>query len=1148
MTAAAETLGRLQPAPAATALRPIRGLVAAQFLGAFNDSAWKQLVILLAVGAAASESQGQSGTAIAQIVLMVPLMLASLPAGVLADRAGKRSIIVAMKGVELALMTLGTLALAFNPVGGWLVLAVLALVGIQAALYSPARYGILPELLPHEALSRGNGTIEMASNVALIAGTVAAGPLFQATMGNPWPAGVVLMVLAAVGLAAAVRIPEVAPARSEGGLKETIAMAVEAIRADRVLRLSVVGQVIVWSIASLVPAPILPYGMIALGLKPFEASLPVAALGVGVGLGCYLAGRISGRQIEYGLIPLGALGMSGSALVFGLWGPGLYGTIALMGLLGLFAGFVLVPLNALIQWRSPVDRRGAVIAATNTLVYAGMLLGAGLALVFARMDLSAPAIFLIMAAGLAVGFVWAVSLVPEAFFRFVLLTLAATVYRVRYVGRERVPREGQALLVPNHVSFVDGLFILALTDRPVRFMVYAEYFDKPIVGRLLKTMRAIPISATRGPRVILQAFREAGRALDAGELVCIFPEGQLTRTGLIGPFQRGVLRIVKRRTTPIVPIHLDRLYKSVFAPISGKRFPGRVPLPVTVSVGEPMPATASLFELRQAIRELDYEAWRYRREDVRPLHHDFVREARRHPFRKALMDLQKPSLSYIKTLAAALAVARRLRPKWEGRRHVGVMLPASMGTAVINIAAALAGKTVVNLNFTAGRAGMESAARQAGLTSLITSATFLEKAKLEAPEGLELIFAEDEMAGLTRGDRLRALAAAVFLPVRSLERFAGASGAVTLDDPATIIFSSGSTGDPKGVTLTHFNIAADVEATRRAQHVRPDDRLAAVLPFFHAFGYSMFWFSMTSGMGCAFHPSPLEAVAVARLVERFKVTVLMATPTFLQLYMRRVPPSQFGSLRLVLAGAEKLPEAVSSAFEDGFGIRPTEGYGVTECSPFVAVNTFPHRAPGFFQPGSRRGTVGQPIPGVAVRIVSPTTHETLGADEEGLVLVKGPNVMSGYLGRPDLTEKAFLNGWYNTGDLGSLSEDGYLKITGRLSRFSKIGGEMVPHGRVEEALHEAADAKAQLFAVTAVGDPKKGEKLVVLTTLDDARVDAAFRKLPEMGLPNLFIPRRENILRVDAIPMLGSGKLDLRAVQKLAEESLAARRPAVART
>jgi acyl-[acyl-carrier-protein]-phospholipid O-acyltransferase/long-chain-fatty-acid--[acyl-carrier-protein] ligase len=218
-----------------------------------------------------------------------------------------------------------------------------------------------------------------------------------------------------------------------------------------------------------------------------------------------------------------------------------------------------------------------------------------------------------------------------------------------------------------------------------------------------------------------------------------------------------------------------------------------------------------------------------------------------------------------------------------------------------------------------------------------------------------------------------------------------------------------------------------------------------------------------------------------------------------------------------------------------------EGYGLTECAPVVAVNTFDYRAPGTFQPGSRRGFVGQPLPGVSVRVVSPSTFEPLGADEEGLILVKGANVMRGYLGRDDLTRQAFVEGWYNSGDLGFLSEDGFLKITGRLSRFSKIGGEMVPHGRIEEALQDAAKADSQVFAVTAIGDPKKGERLAVLTTLDDPKVDEALHKLGEMGLPNLYLPRRDHVFKVDAIPMLGSGKLDLRAVHRLAEEAASGR-------
>jgi acyl-[acyl-carrier-protein]-phospholipid O-acyltransferase/long-chain-fatty-acid--[acyl-carrier-protein] ligase len=1129
------------------AARPLRGLFLTQFLGAFNDNAWKQIVIFLAIAAAATPAQGQEHTAIAQIVLMIPLMLISMPAGVLADRLSKRSIIVGTKVFELILMLAGVAALIVRPGGGPLTLGVLGLLGVQAALFGPAKYGIIPELVPHEQLSRANGLLEMGSNLAILSGMVAGAVILQAARQLGWPlwTGAVLLIgLSACGLAAALTIPRVAPARSEGGLSATFRLGWESIRADRVLRLTVIGQVLVWGIASLVPAPILPYASKILRLPEWQASLPLVALGLGIGAGCILAGRLSGAKVEYGLLPLGALGLTVCTLAFAAIGPRLGGLMLIMALMGIFSGLLFVPLNALLQARSPADRRGAVIAMASALVYLGMLAGSGLALALARANVSPRGTFLGVSLVLLAGFFWALTLVPDAFFRFLLIGLAHTIYRVRVIGRSNVPEQGGALLVPNHVSFADGLFLIASIDRPIRFIVYAGYCDRPILGWFLRSMRAIPISPTGGPKMILQAFREAGRELDAGQTVCIFPEGQLTRTGMMAPFERGLERIVKGRTTPIIPIHLDRLIGSVFAPFSHRRWPERIPYPVTVSIGQPLPTDASLFELRQAISELGAQAWSYRKRDRRPLHHEFIRRARRHPLRLAYADFQTPWVSYFRALTSAVALARALRPRWAGQPAVGLLLPTSVGGSLVNLAVALAGRAAVNLNFTAGRAGMESAAAQAGLRTVVTSRSFLEKAKLQPPSGVELIYVEDVLADIDLASRAIAAATALVVPVRWLERIAGAAQPVTVDDTATIIFSSGSTGEPKGVVLSHFNIDANIQSVREAYRALPGDRLVGILPLFHSFGYTMSWYAINTGIGIICHPSPLDAVLIGDLVQRYAATVLMATPTFLQLYLRRCAPAQFGSLRLVLAGAEALSETLALAFEDGFGIRPMEGYGMTECAPLVAVNTFDFRAPGFFQPGSRRRYVGRPLPGIAVRVVHSDTFQPLGADQEGLVLVKGPNVMKGYLGRDDLTRAAFIDGWYNTGDLGFLTEDGFLKISGRLSRFSKIGGEMVPHGRVEEALHQAIGSEKQVFAVTAVGDERKGEKLAVLTTLDDREVERALQGLGAQGLPNLFIPRRENVIKVETIPVLGTGKLDLKAIRRVAEETLASTLPA----
>jgi acyl-[acyl-carrier-protein]-phospholipid O-acyltransferase/long-chain-fatty-acid--[acyl-carrier-protein] ligase len=290
------------------------------------------------------------------------------------------------------------------------------------------------------------------------------------------------------------------------------------------------------------------------------------------------------------------------------------------------------------------------------------------------------------------------------------------------------------------------------------------------------------------------------------------------------------------------------------------------------------------------------------------------------------------------------------------------------------------------------------------------------------------------------------------------------------------------------------------------------------------------------GCGVAYHPSPLDLTAVSELVRDYRVTFLLATPTFLQAYLRRCSPEDFGSLQFVVVGAEKLPERLALAFEDRFGIRPLEGYGATECSPVVAVNTRDFRAPGFRQVGAKRGRIGHPLPGISVRIVDPETREILPVGSAGLLLVRGPNVMKGYLGKPEKTAEVLQDGWYVTGDIATEDEDGFLTITDRLSRFSKIAGEMVPHIKVEEKLHELAGATEQKFVVTGVPDGKKGERLAVLHTLSLEELKSLLEHMPESGLPNLWTPRPNQFFHVEELPHLGSGKLDLRRVHEIAVE------------
>ena len=616
---------------------------------------------------------------------------------------------------------------------------------------------------------------------------------------------------------------------------------------------------------------------------------------------------------------------------------------------------------------------------------------------------------------------------------------------------------------------------------------------------------------------------------------------------------------------PIVPVALDGVWGSLFSFEQGRflwKMPRRFPYPVTVSFGAPLPGTATAFEVRQAIQELLASAWRHRRQRMKPLARAFVSGARRRPFRFNMADAQSPGVSFGSALVRTVFLARRLKKVWAGQNMVGLLLPPSVPGALVNWAALLCGKVPVNLNYTLSEAGIASCIRQCEIKTVVTSRALLEKLKLKLPGEVILL---EEIVGsrtnaqqpLTRpsatlspsdgerdgvrgqppsfAEKLSAFLIAWLLPVGMLGRRLGCEREPDLDDLATVIFSSGSTGEPKGVMLSHYNIISNIEQLGQVFALNGSDRFLGVLPFFHSFGFTgTFALPAVLGAGVVYHPNPLDAKTIGQLVCQHEVTFLLATPTFLQLYMRGCTPEQFGSLRLVAVSAEKLPERVATAFEEQFGLRPFEAYGCTECAPGVTVNTYDFRAAGFRQVGAKRGKIGHPLPGVCVRIVDPMTLAPAPTGAAGLLLVRGPNVMLGYLGQPEKTAEVLRDGWYSTGDIATLDEDGFLQITDRLSRFSKIGGEMVPHIKVEEKLHELAGVTEQTFVVTCVADEKKGERLVVLHKLTDDKLQPCLEKLSQCDLPNLWKPKPDAFLRVDAFPYLGSGKLDLRKVKEVA--------------
>ncbi len=1119
-----------------------------QFLGAFNDNLFKIIVSMLVVRAAASGSAGLFGVeltpglglALAGAVFIVPFLLFSGYAGSLADIYSKRTVLIVTKSLEIVTALLAMPALVLGRLD--LALIVLFLFALQATFFSPAKYAILPEFLPDRDLSRANGLLEMSTFVAIVAGTAVGGYLFGVWSDSAWMLGAAVLAIAVIGTATSFGIARV-PAAVPGGRMNLnpwgeIAHGLRHLSRDRVLAHTVLGISYFWFLGSLLQLTTVLFGTDVLQLDDRWVGMLGAFAAVGIGVGSIMAGRLSGDKVELGLAPVGSIGM-GMFAIFLSRSTGSFGWAAFnMTVVGFFAGLFAVPLNALLQQRGESHEKGRLIATNNFLnMLAVMLASAALWVCTDVLNLSADRIFLIFGGLTLVSSLYILSVVPEFTIRFVVWLLTHTVYKIRIEGAEHVPNKGPALIICNHISFVDPLLVGGCVQRFIRFIVYRPYWEHPALNWLMRMMHAIPASASR--RDIVASLEAAREELRRGHVVCIFAEGAVSRTGNLLPFKRGFERIVEGLDVPIVPVYLDRVWGSIFS-FKGRKFfwkrPTAFPFPVTVAFGRPLPSSTKATDARLAMMELGAEVAQRRHspDDTLPRH--FVKTARRRFFSFAMADSTGRTLTFGRALAASLLLAKWIRTRTANEPNLGLLLPSSVGGALANLGASLAGRVPVNLNFTAGTESMTHAIAQCGITTIITSKQFVTKAALPTLPGM--VYLEDILPVLMKPAAMATtFLQALLLPTSLLIRMAGGGG-VRADDTATVIFSSGSTGVPKGVMLSHRNVLANLDAVEQVVEVRNDDMLIGVLPFFHSFGFTgTLWFPLTSGFGVVYHPNPMDAKTVGDLAEKYKGTMLISTPTFCASYVRKCKPEQLQGLRYAIVGAEKLREPVAQAFKEKFGVDLLEGYGCTEMAPVVCANLPNVNDQGEFQVGIKTGSVGHPLPGVVAKVVDPDTGEGPLIGAPGLLLVKGPNRMQGYLGEPRRTQEALRDGWYVTGDIAVIDEDGFIFITDRLSRFSKIAGEMVPHMKVEESI-VACLGETQSAVVTSIPDDSKGERLIAFYTDPDVTAQALWEQLCRTELPKLWIPKREDLRFVETIPTLGTGKVDLRGVRKLALDTL----------
>ncbi len=725
----------------------------------------------------------------------------------------------------------------------------------------------------------------------------------------------------------------------------------------------------------------------------------------------------------------------------------------------------------------------------------------------------------------------------ERFLRLFGAALARIIYRVRAYDVEHLPKGG-CLLLPNHVTYVDAIVLQLACPRPIRFLVVDSIYNLPFLKPVLRCAKAIPISSTHAR----EAIRAAVEGLRQGEVVCLFPEGELTRTGTLLKLKKGFEIIARTANVPVVPVWLDELWGSVFSYERGRFFsklPKRLPYTVSVAFGKPIPAEqATVPVVREQLMQLGEFCFQKRPFLSGHLGRACVRGLRKNQWRTLVVDgMDNSSLQGGMVLAVGIVLARFIRRTIPDNR-VAIVLPPGKGAVLANLGVLLADKIPVNLNFTAGRAALESAIARGDIQEALT-AGLVEKKLENFPWPEHIHYLEKMMPPLKKQILLWRILVAI-LPAAILIRILRLPESGDRRE-AVLLFTSGSSGEPKGVVLSHRNILGNVSQFGTMLNLTKKDALLASLPFFHSFGCTVtLWYPLIEGVRTVTFTSPLDAAKNADLTEKHRVTMLLATPTFLRGYLRKVKPEQLTSVQLLVTGAEKLPKDLADKFQDKFGIPIMEGYGLTETSPVVSVNLPPPVATATqsVQPSARFGSVGKIAPGMAAQIRDPDTGELMEMTATGMLWLRGPNIFEGYLHEPAKTAEVIVDGWFKTGDLARFDEDGFLYIEGRLSRFSKIGGEMVPHETIENAVVEVLDMPeddARCVVVVGVPDEAKGEALVLLTTreIDPAELRV---KLQAAGFSNLFIPRI--IHKIDTIPLLGSGKLDIKACKQMAEDAV----------
>jgi acyl-[acyl-carrier-protein]-phospholipid O-acyltransferase/long-chain-fatty-acid--[acyl-carrier-protein] ligase len=1119
-----------------------------QFLGAFNDNMLKNALVMLLTYRIASQSGYNVPVlvTIAGSMLIVPSIFFSATAGELADKFDKAKITRIIKMVEIGIM--GVAALGFSMTSVPVLFAALFCMGVHSTFFGPIKLALLPQHLKETELLPGNSYIEAGTFLAILLGTLVGGLLVLAPHGG-LVISVALLAVAVTGLVTARKIPAAPP--HDPGLRISWNIAretfriVDYARRDKNIFLCILGICWFWFVGATLLAEVAPFVKLFLHAQAAVVTLLLTTFSIGIGVGSLLANRLLRGRIQVTYVPAAALAIS----VFGVdlffashhaagHGAGLMPIWQFMRtitcwrvvfdflMISMAGGIYIVPLYVQVQHDGAPAHLARLIAASNVLSAVFMMASALLTVVLLALHFSIPQIFLATAIANFFVAIYICRLLPDQFMRSVLRAALTFLFRVEVRGMENYAAAGErVLIIANHTSLLDAVLIAAFMPERLHFAVNTFFAGKWWMKLVLLFVDAHPVDPTNplAAKALIDLLKRDQKCM-------VFPEGRLTQTGALMKIYEGPGMIADKSGANLLPVRIDGAQYTRFSRLKGvvrlRWFP-KITLTVLPAQKFDIPAEIkgrtrrqrASMQLYDVMSEMMFDSTDYRK----TLFSALLTAREIHGGGQVIAeDIERKPLTFRAFLLRCFTLGRIFEKTYRDQKILGILLPNSCVTAVTFFALQKAGKVPAMLNFSAGGSVMALACGMAEVRTILTSRRFVKMGKLDAAiselteAGINVVYLEDVGAKIGLVDKLAGLLASLFpqLAYRRVRR------AVSADAPAVVLYTSGSEGTPKGVALSHANILANCSQLASRVDFGPRDKVLNVLPMFHSFGLTGgTLLPILNGIKTFYYPSPLHYRIVPELIYDTNSTIMFGTDTFLAAYARFANPYDMNSIRYIFAGAEKLKDETRRVYADKYGVRVLEGYGATETSPVISINTPMH---------NRTGTVGRLLPGLRHKV-----EAVPGITEGGALHVKGPNVMLGYfkIDKPGVVQPPE-DGWYDTGDIVAVDEDGFVAIKGRTKRFAKIGGEMVSLTAVEASV--ARLWPEQKHAVVNIPDARKGEQIVLLTDYKDASRDELARHLRVEKVTELAVPRR--IMIVPALPLLGTGKVDYQRAKMLAAQ------------